>query len=119
MIDIKLTDSGGLDLGKPVDDIEQIKQGITILLETQLGEFVEDKTMGLDVSNILGEKYNEPIIKDAIQDALKKDSQIGRFDNFKISIKREQRSVFVTLTLYLINNNQNDYEELEVKLDVK
>lgn len=117
MIDIKLSDSGGLDFSKPVEDIEQLKQGITILLETQMGEFIEDKTMGLDIQNILGEKYNEAVIKDAIQNALKNDGQIKQFDDFKISIERDRRAVVVKLALYI--NNKNEYEELEVKLNVK
>lgn len=118
MIDIKLSDDGGLDLGKPVDDIEQLKQGIKILLETQMGEFIEDKKMGLDTKDILGEKYNEAVIKDAIQNALKTDSQINQFDDFKISIERKHRDVLVTLSLY-ISDDKSNYEELEVKINVK
>lgn len=121
MIDIKLSDEGGIDFGKPVDDIEQVKQGITILLETQLGEFIEDKSMGLDIENILGEKYNERIIKDAIQSALQNDAQISQFNNFQISIEKSHRAVLVKLKLYIGSNesDQKDYEEVEVKLDVK
>lgn len=116
MIDLKLTDDGGLDLETPIDDTEQIKQGIRILLETQLGEFIEDKEMGLDVENILGEPYNELVIRSAVQEALKQDKQINRFDSFQVSIDRDHRSVFVNLKLYI---NENEYEDMEVELGAK
>lgn len=99
MIDLKLTTDGDLEFDQDlslVDDIEEIKQALLIILKSKKGSFFSDENMGLDQTMLIGKGYDLDYVASNIAEALKQDERVASVvvNDIKV-IGRKLQVVFV------------------------
>ena len=114
MRDITLSEDGSINFKDVTTDVDEIMQSIRIILETKLGEFLEDTKLGLDRADLLERSFNERYAIQAIRDALKQDDRVETINNIAITADFHTRKAKVEIDL-IVNGNA---KTTEVAFDV-
>lgn len=103
-------------LNGTIDQLEEIKQAIYIILNTERYEHeIYDWNYGFEVADLIGEDYVyvKPILEDRIREALLQDDRIIEVNNF--IFERNRNSVTVTFD---VATDFGILEEEEITVDV-
>lgn len=77
-----------------ISKAEELAQCVQNILGIRLGEFIFEKNIGLDRSNLIGKNFHEDYLKQDISHAIKEqDDRIIFIDNIKL--ERKDRKLFV------------------------
>ena len=102
MKDLLLDDGGGIDFASVVTDIDEIKQSARVLLETKLGEFFADESMGLDWTDLFEKNFNEQYAGQAIKSAIEQDERISVTS---VTVVPDFNTRVVSVNVMMIANN--------------
>ncbi|TYC49888.1 DUF2634 domain-containing protein [Weissella muntiaci] len=114
MKDFKVNQDGDLTLFQDivtVEDSEQIKQSVYIILKTHLGEMPFEPNFGLSWSNIFVKRVVPDYILQDIKTAILTTSTIiSSVGDFKFTQDRKTRALTVSFTLSLVNSTNIETE---------
>lgn len=68
-----------------VEEVEEVAQSAYIILQTELGEFKLDNSLGLNRENAVTKKFDAELIENDIATALLQDERITGIDTLDIS----------------------------------
>lgn len=76
-------DSGG-ELSM-IEGMDEIAQSLFIIVQTRLGEFYLDETVGTDQSALLAKQFDEDAAHDAIVEALMEDDRVEEITDIELT----------------------------------
>lgn len=114
MIDLGLNQDNDLDFENDlslVEDGQEVKQSLEVILRTRKGEFFADPEMGLEQSSLLGKRYNKEIAATDIFEAIEQDGRVS--DAQIVSMIQTGRSLDIEIKA----RSETEMIETEVNLE--
>lgn len=86
-----------------VEGDDELIQCIQELLTTNLGEWFLNRGIGFPRFEVLGNKYNQNQLIDAVNETILQEERVSRIENVEVSLNREKREV--TIFFEIVKNN--------------
>lgn len=80
-----------------IDGLDEIAQSLSIIIQTRLGEFYLDETVGTNWDALLTKGFDENAAHDAIVEALMEDDRVEQVTDIEFSISGRILSVAATI----------------------
>lgn len=116
MIDYKVKRiQNGYDVELPLAKISNkddlLFQQVELLLDTWLGEFVYDVSLGIDYKSFLGNEIDLTNIERTYYDKISKLLYFGKMENFKIDIDRNNRKLKISFDIVSVNESTQTFNQ--------
>lgn len=98
---------------KKIFDEDTVVQNVRHALRTWKAEFFADETHGTDYERVVGKNQNDiddEEVKEVIREAVFQEPEVSRIDSMEV--KYDRRSITVTLTATLVNNETITLKEV-------
>ena len=98
---------------KKIFDEDTVVQSVRHALRTWKAEFFADETHGTDYERVVGKNQNDiddEEVKEVIREAVFQEPEVSRIDSMEV--KYDRRSITVTLTATLVNNETITLKEV-------
>ncbi|WP_406944478.1 DUF2634 domain-containing protein [Halobacillus sp. SY10] len=96
-----------------IEEAEDIKQSLSLILSTNKGEWFLDREMGLEFSALL-DKPTDARIRAAVIEAISQEPRVQSIDHIEINQDRQKRVVYIH---FKVTTSTNEQVESEVSVN--